>query len=617
MKFVFSISLKLLLFILPLVCLPIGILGYFSIQASEDRVNRLVRQEQMVKVQAAAQRLKDIFYGCRIDLETIAALPVMDDYQIARSFRLEAETQFNQENISRLFKDFITRTQYYYQIRILDSQGWELIKVAADGKPTLARQQAQTDLASHLHQTNSNSLYISDILFSEIRKGYIMLWAVPIHSSWHEFLGWVVIDIDYEKIIQMINEIRVGENGYAFVVDRLGRVASHPRYKPYQLTLDTYPEPSLKALVKEMITGTSGWKNYVHQKTEKVAAYAPVPFIGWSMGVTIPLSEFGKEARAIKTRVVQVGVIVLVFAVMGVTLMAYYLLRPVRKLVAATNRIAQGDLNHTIPVESRDELGDLTRSFNHMVKSLSRIQGELVRSEKLVSLGRLSAGVAHEVRNPLNAIKGAIVHIQRRRPQDALVREYTQLVSEEIDRLNLFVTEFLYFARQSKPNPLPTDLNQLILKIHMLFQEQALERGIRFHHTLDPDVPKLDVDPGQIERVIVNVLINAMDALPDGGDIFFATSVLENTDGDGSPQIARIEIKDNGIGIPEKHFQSIFDPFFSTKESGTGIGLPLSLGIIENHLGKMSVLPRNSKGIKVIIDLPIHSGSTKEETPTW
>jgi two-component system, NtrC family, sensor kinase len=125
------------------------------------------------------------------------------------------------------------------------------------------------------------------------------------------------------------------------------------------------------------------------------------------------------------------------------------------------------------------------------------------------------------------------------------------------------------------------------------------------------------VDPGQIERVIVNVLINAMDALPDGGDIFFATSVLENTDGDGSPQIVRIEIKDNGIGIPEKHFQSIFDPFFSTKESGTGIGLPLSLGIIENHLGKMSVLPRNSKGIKVIIDLPIHSGSTKEETPTW
>ncbi len=617
MKFVFSISLKLLLFILPLVCLPIGILGYFSIQASEDRVNRLVRHEQMVKVQAAAQRLKDIFYGCRIDLETIAALPVMEDYQIARSFRLEAETQFNRENISRLLKDFIARTQYYYQMRILDSGGWELIKVDADGHSTYALNRVQTDLTNQLYQTGSNTLYISDILFSDLRKGYIMQWAVPIHSSWGEFLGGVVIDIDYEKIIQMISEIRVGDKGYAFVVDRQGRVTSHPHYKPYQLTLETYPEPSLRKLVKEMITGASGWKNYVHQKTDKVAAYAPIPFMGWSMGVTIPLEELGKEARAIKTRVIQVGAIVLICAVVGVTLLTFNLLRPVRKLVAATNRIAQGDLGHTIPVQSSDELGELTRSFNHMVKNLSRIQNELVRSEKLVSLGRLSAGVAHEVRNPLNAIKGAIVHIQRRRPQDALVGEYTQLASEEIDRLNAFVTEFLYFARQSKPIAQPTDVNESIIKTQKLFQKQALESGIRFHNTLDPHLPELCVDSNQIDRVIVNVLINAMDALPDGGDIFFATSVLESTDTESSAKMVRIEIKDNGIGIREEHFQSIFDPFFSTKESGTGLGLPLSMGIIENHLGKMTVVSRHHKGTEVTIDLPLNSDAVKEGVTKW
>ncbi len=204
MKIVFSIYLKLLVFILPLVCLPIGILGYFSIQASEDRVNRLVRHEQMVKVKAAAERIKDIFYGCRIDLETIAGLPVMEDYQIARSFRLEAETQFNREKISVLLKDFIARTSYYYQIRILDSQGWELIKVKADGRSTYELGRAQADLTGHLYQTDMNRLYISDIHLSDLRKGYIMHWAVPIYSSWREYLGGVVIDLDYEKIMQMM-----------------------------------------------------------------------------------------------------------------------------------------------------------------------------------------------------------------------------------------------------------------------------------------------------------------------------------------------------------------------------------------------------------------------------
>lgn len=610
MKIVFSIYLKLLVFILPLVCLPIAILGFFSIQASGERVNRLVRHEQMVKVKAAAERIKEIFSGCRMDLETIAGLPVMEEYQIARSFRLEAETQFNREKISRLLKDFITRSSFYYQIRILDSQGWELIKEKADGRQTFELGRARTDLIDNLYQTAPSQLYVSDILLSDPRNGYIMHWAIPVFSSWHEYLGGVVIDLDYEKIIQMINEIRVGDQGYAFVIDGMGRITGHPRYKPYEYTLETYPEPSLKELIREMITGTSGWKTYVHQNIDKVAAFAPVAFMGWSMGVTIPLDEFGKEARAIKVRVIQVGTMVLICAVLGVTLLAYYLLRPVRRLAAATNRIAQGDLNHTIPVQTRDELGDLTRSFNHMVRNLSRIQQELVRSEKLISLGRLSAGVAHEIRNPLNAIKGAIVHIRRRRRQDPLVNEYTQLISEEIDRLNTFVTEFLYFARQSKPQPVPTHLNRLIVATQKLFQKQACRLKIRFHNQLDPYLPELLVDSHQIERVIVNVLINAMDALPEGGDIIFSSFLLKSQQPPYAPERVRIEIRDTGIGIAEEHLGAIFDPFFSTKEAGTGIGLPLSLSIIENHNGRMTVEPRQANGVRVTIELPIGPAQT-------
>jgi signal transduction histidine kinase len=211
-------------------------------------------------------------------------------------------------------------------------------------------------------------------------------------------------------------------------------------------------------------------------------------------------------------------------------------------------------------------------------------------------------------------MKGAIVHIQRRRQGDPLIAEYTQLVSEEIDRLSNFVTDFLYLAKQSKPKLFPTDLNQLILSIESLFQKRAAELNIRLNNQLDPQLPSIAVDPGQMEQVFVNVLINAMDALPDGGDITFSSFLVKESDNVSGSEQVRIEIRDNGTGIAKDRLKSIFDPFFSTKESGTGLGLPISLGIVESHHGSMQVLPRQEKGAKVIIELPVNLDPLSRET---
>ncbi len=197
------------------------------------------------------------------------------------------------------------------------------------------------------------------------------------------------------------------------------------------------------------------------------------------------------------------------------------------------------------------------------------------------------------------------MHIQRRRPGDPLIAEYTHLVSEEIDRLNFFVTEFLHFARQPEPKPVPTDVNQLILSTQSLFAKQADEKDILLLNHLDPHLPLVSVDPNQMEQVFINVLINAMDALPYGGEITFFSLVRDNSGNGGRPDQVRIEIRDNGIGISETHVQDAFEPFFSTKESGTGLGLPLSLGIVESHQGRMTILPGRESGTVVVIELPV------------
>ncbi len=610
----FSISFKLLLFILPLVCLPIAVVGYFSIHASVERVNRLVRDEQMAKVENAAGRIVDILEKCRIDMQTIAGLPVIEDYQIARSFRLGAETEFNHEKIVRLFRDFIQRAPYYHAIRYLDPEGMELIAVNAGGGAGIPANRSAEPYFTGARALAPGAPFVSDITRTP-RGTYLIHWARSIASAWQEFAGVLVIDLDFSRIAEMIKSIRVGDGGYAFLVDREARVLAHPRFEPYGHSAAQAPDSSLNRLVRQMFDGHGRWGEYVFEGTRKVAAYAPIPAMGWAVAVTIPAEEFGREARAIQTRVFQVVTVTLLVTLAAVGVLSYFILRPVRNLAAATRRIAAGDLSHEIAIHSGDELGDLTRSFNRMVQELARTQEELVRSEKLVALGRLSAGVAHEIRNPLNAMKGAIVHLQRRRADDPLIREYTQLVSEEIDRLSQFVTEFLCFARQAPPKRAPTDLNQLILSTQQLFEKKAQEDGIRFHNRLSPDLPLLSIDPHQMEQVLVNLMVNAMDAMRGGGDITFSTFFVRGAaQGDLRDQ-ARIEIRDNGCGIPEEILGDIFDPFFSTKESGTGIGLPLSLSIVENHGGRMTVKPREGAGTRVTIELPADSGGDRGAAP--
>lgn len=536
----------------------------------------------------------------------------MEDYYNAREFRLYAEAEFHRDNIVKLFRDFIGRTDYYFQIRYIDADGQELIKVKNDETVGELNDQSGASFFRETRSAGKDDLRISGIVRSAPGRGPVIYWSKPLFSGLGEFTGMVVIDLDFDRIIAKVQKITVEEQGYAFLIDGSGTLIAHPRFGLYHFELESYPTWSLRETVQEMMTGATGWRIYTFESEEKVAAFAPIPLMQWSLAVTVPVAVFRKDALAIRAQVVKAALLTLVCAMAGVTVLTYFLLKPVRILVDATKRIAGGDLTHEIPFQSSDELGDLTRAFNQMVRNLAHIQNELVRSEKLIALGRISAGVAHEIRNPLNAMKGATVYLKRRRDDDPLVNEYTSLISEEIDRLSLFVTDFLHFARQSRPKPAFVDMNRLVLFAQQLFEERARQKDIRFHNRLDPDLPEMMLDAHQIEQVLVNIIINAMDALPEGGDITFTTRRFNrSTFPDGAPWF-RLTVQDNGSGIPADQLQSIFDPFFSTKDGGTGLGLPLTLGIVENHGGQINVESQEGAGTSVIIEWPVNEGSLPE-----
>jgi signal transduction histidine kinase len=198
-------------------------------------------------------------------------------------------------------------------------------------------------------------------------------------------------------------------------------------------------------------------------------------------------------------------------------------------------------------------------------------------------------------------MKGAMVHLQQKWKHEPQIQEITRLVTEEIDRLDRVVAEFLYFSKQAPPRLEPMEVNRVILGAQALLVHEALSKGITFHNRLDADLPLVSLDAHQMEQVLLNLIINAMDALGENGEIGF-TSVM--TEKDGAREVW-VEVEDHGEGISPENLPNVFDPFFTTKEDGTGLGLPLSLGIVEGHGGVLELESDAGEGTRARIRLPL------------
>lgn len=212
---------------------------------------------------------------------------------------------------------------------------------------------------------------------------------------------------------------------------------------------------------------------------------------------------------------------------------------------------------------------------------LQRTFEQLLQAEKLSSLGELSAGIVHEVRNPLAAIKGAVEILEDELAENSPRREFADLAKKEVERLDKLVGEFLRFARPATLSIQPNDLNVITESVISLVENQAASQSVEIKKNFQINLSKVSVDSEQIKQVLLNLAINSLQAMPDGGKLIFRT--FEND------KYCMVEIKDTGGGIDIKILSKIFDPFFTTKEKGVGLGLSIAHKIISQHNGSLSV----------------------------
>jgi hypothetical protein len=474
-----------------------------------------------------------------------------------------------------------------------------------------------------------------------------------------------------KKEVQDFVRTYIREKGFydLFIVDhQLKPVASK---KP-----ELANKPSNVLLLKRAIdTGSSNVEieksaTFLSAKYDKMVLYSPLWHRGKIIGgiqIEVPIGDLMISLLESK-RVILITIVLdaLVLIIFGSFLLSRILVKPIKNLVQLTQKISEGDFSQKIEVTSKNEIGQLIGSFNRMIErlkanqeslenyleslesannQLKQAQEELIRTEKLASIGRFAAGVAHEVGNPLGAILGYTSILQKEGTDREESKDYLKRIEKEIERINQIVRELLNFARPSKFEITDVKINKVIESTLSLLSYQKDFKNIETQIDLQSDLPMIKGDESQLSQVFINIILNAIDAMPNGGmlSIQTRTHLVENRSVDRLQRIyprrrrsdpmesdyshlrmadpfaalfkkfsegdrlVQIRISDTGIGIKKEDLENIFDPFFTTKapDKGTGLGLSISLRIVESLGGEIKVESDVGRGTTFEVYFPV------------
>ncbi|PYO43997.1 MAG: hypothetical protein DMD33_03850 [Gemmatimonadetes bacterium] len=288
------------------------------------------------------------------------------------------------------------------------------------------------------------------------------------------------------------------------------------------------------------------------------------------------------------------------------------LARPLNELRQAMAVVGAGDLDHVIEPRSRDEIGELARSFARMTERLRQFHAQLIQSEKLASIGQMAAAVAHGLRNPLASLRAA-AQLARHRVDAPAAREQLNAIIEQVDRLDLRITHLLAFSRPAPFHPLRESVRVMVEAALGGIAELLRERRVELVVSLAPTLPDVRVDPMRLEQTLTEIVSNALDAMPPEGGRLSIEGRCEPSDG-GTDGVA-LTIADSGGGIAPEVLANVCEPFFTTRAEGTGLGLAIAKRYVEETGGRLSITSVVAHGTTVRIWLPSAGDATPALTP--
>jgi signal transduction histidine kinase len=331
--------------------------------------------------------------------------------------------------------------------------------------------------------------------------------------------------------------------------------------------------------------------------------------------VSNSLREMDKMISMIEIHSIILAVLTIVFLSFVLGFLFFKFINvPIKKLTETMKKAEGGDLSVRVNVKGRDEMSNLAENLNIMIEKLNLAKQEaeqyhqelIQRADRMASIGELASGIAHEIRNPLAGIQGAIQIMADGFPKEDPRIQVTDEIQKQIFKLERLVKDLLSYAKPVPANYLPTDINQLVDKVLSFFMTQrGRSENFKIEKRFFSSLPKSMIDPNSMEQAFLNIILNAQKAMPKGGTFTVSTVALPKRQDDGNEiQEVQIIFEDSGIGIPGENLPKIFNPFFSTRSDGTGLGLSITKNIVEQQGGRIEVKSQVNVGTKFIITLP-------------
>lgn len=329
----------------------------------------------------------------------------------------------------------------------------------------------------------------------------------------------------------------------------------------------------------------------------------------WRYLAEFPVADaLGPLEQLRRISLVMAGIFALVLLV-GVWFVTGGIVAPVRRLVAATRRVGHGEFDVRVPADEKDEIGELGRAFNDMTEELAEAsarvrelhQREIERANQLATVGELASGVAHEIKNPVVGISNGLDLVRRRIGRREELEPIMEEMSRQLKRIESAVRDLLAFARPSDPDLTPADPDEIVQRAARLVQPAADRAGVRLEQVRTSDGVEFPADVELLRQALVNLMMNAVQATPEGGRVTVDAAVEEND--------VVFRVSDTGKGIHPRELDDVFKPFFTTRHSGTGLGLPITREIVERHGGEIGVESGLGEGATFILRLPVTSRS--------
>jgi signal transduction histidine kinase len=439
---------------------------------------------------------------------------------------------------------------------------------------------------------------------------------------------------DFDKldpaVLQKLVSQKSQEGRFVYILDKRGVVIAHPDSTLIKKDLSDKP------VVKGLLAGKSGWGNLPvlasefeqYSGEEKFGAYLPIQKFGGGIIVEQSKKQAFASLRQLEANSLLFTIAGIVITIFCGIFFARSIEKPIMQLTKGTEAVSRGELNYRISLDSADEIGRLAAAFNKMTKDLKDSQERLIMSEKLASLGTMAAGMAHEIKNPLVSLRTFSQILQQKWDDPEFREKFSQIVPNEIERINKIAESLLKFGRPVKTEFAKVDLNSLLEDVLTLFENETKKNNIHVT-TKFAQLPEITGDPSQLQQAFVNIILNAIQAMEEtkGGELTVKTDVGEvlkigspghkpvsNQEGEVvfESEVERaqplpavfVEVSDTGPGIEPDKIKQLFDPFFTTKSKGTGMGLPITLRSIEEHKGSIKVKSQLGKGTTFLITLP-------------